>query len=111
MLPQRGRKGQKVTQQRRSRSSAAAASEIPGRHRHSWFFIISYLENFTCVNYFNTPAIIAENAIRKGYRWYTPNAGTFELCRAICHKLKDLFSKQTTLVGKNCQFQCLLLWL
>ncbi|XLT76264.1 hypothetical protein HN873_032538, partial [Arachis hypogaea] len=75
------------------------------------FFIISYLENFTCVNYFNTPAIIAENAIRKGYRWYTPNAGTFELCRAICHKLKDLFSKQTTLVGKNCQFQCLLLWL
>ncbi|XLU74220.1 hypothetical protein S245_033273, partial [Arachis hypogaea] len=52
------------------------------------FFIISYLENFTCVNYFNTPAIIAENAIRKGYRWYTPNAGTFELCRAICHKLK-----------------------
>ncbi|XP_020988797.1 uncharacterized protein LOC110276343 isoform X1 [Arachis duranensis] len=29
------------------------------------------------------------NAIRKGYRWYTPNAGTFELCRAICHKLKD----------------------
>ncbi|XP_051141445.1 bifunctional aspartate aminotransferase and glutamate/aspartate-prephenate aminotransferase [Andrographis paniculata] len=41
---------------------------------------------------FDTPAAIAEagiNAIREGYTRYTPNAGTFELRAAICHKLKE----------------------
>ncbi|QHN81746.1 Bifunctional aspartate aminotransferase and glutamate/aspartate-prephenate aminotransferase [Arachis hypogaea] len=41
---------------------------------------------------FDTPAVIAEagiNAIREGYTRYTPNAGTFELRSAICHKLKE----------------------
>nr|WGT69857.1 Bifunctional aspartate aminotransferase and glutamate/aspartate-prephenate aminotransferase [Crinum x powellii] len=41
---------------------------------------------------FDTPAAIAEagiNAIREGYTRYTPNAGTFELRKAICHKLEE----------------------
>ncbi|KAI4356407.1 hypothetical protein L6164_000432 [Bauhinia variegata] len=41
---------------------------------------------------FDTPAVIAEagiNAIREGYTRYTPNAGTMELRKAICHKLKE----------------------
>ncbi|GFY80269.1 aspartate aminotransferase [Actinidia rufa] len=41
---------------------------------------------------FDTPAVIAEagiNAIREGYTRYTPNAGTLELRKAICHKLKE----------------------
>ncbi|KAF2284082.1 hypothetical protein P3X46_012832 [Hevea brasiliensis] len=41
---------------------------------------------------FDTPAPIAEagiNAIREGYTRYTPNAGTFEVRTAICHKLKE----------------------
>lgn len=41
---------------------------------------------------FDTPASIAEagiNAIREGYTRYTPNAGTAELRKAICHKLKE----------------------
>ncbi|CAL9103513.1 unnamed protein product [Musa acuminata var. zebrina] len=40
---------------------------------------------------FDTPAAIAEagiNAIREGYTRYTPNAGTLELRKAICHKLE-----------------------
>ena len=28
------------------------------------------------------------NAIREGYTKYTPNIGTLELRKAICHKLK-----------------------
>nr|CAD1832806.1 unnamed protein product [Ananas comosus var. bracteatus] len=39
---------------------------------------------------FDTPAAIAEagiNAIRQGHTRYTPNAGTLELRKAICHKL------------------------
>ncbi|XP_057500811.1 bifunctional aspartate aminotransferase and glutamate/aspartate-prephenate aminotransferase-like [Actinidia eriantha] len=41
---------------------------------------------------FDTPAVITEagiNAIREGYTRYTPNAGTLELRKAICHKLKE----------------------
>ncbi|KAL6554839.1 hypothetical protein OROGR_006097 [Orobanche gracilis] len=41
---------------------------------------------------FDTPAVIAQagiNAIREGYTRYTPNAGTLELRRAFCHKLKE----------------------
>lgn len=41
---------------------------------------------------FDTPAAIAEagiNAIREGYTRYTPNAGTLELRKAICHKFKE----------------------
>lgn len=41
---------------------------------------------------FDTPAPIAEagiNAIREGYTRYTPNAGTLELRKAICHKLEE----------------------
>ncbi|KAH6830588.1 aspartate aminotransferase [Perilla frutescens var. hirtella] len=41
---------------------------------------------------FDTPAAIAEagiNAIREGFTRYTPNAGTLELRKAICHKLKE----------------------
>ncbi|KAL8150580.1 hypothetical protein V2J09_020388 [Rumex salicifolius] len=41
---------------------------------------------------FDTPAAITEagiNAIREGYTRYTPNAGTMELRKAICHKLKE----------------------
>ncbi|KAF9588426.1 hypothetical protein IFM89_010185 [Coptis chinensis] len=41
---------------------------------------------------FNTPLVIAEagiNAIREGHTRYTPYAGTFELRKAICHKLEE----------------------
>ncbi|XP_020087723.1 bifunctional aspartate aminotransferase and glutamate/aspartate-prephenate aminotransferase-like [Ananas comosus] len=41
---------------------------------------------------FDTPAAIAEagiSAIRQGYTRYTPNAGTLELRKAICHKLRE----------------------
>ncbi|KAF9591123.1 hypothetical protein IFM89_002078 [Coptis chinensis] len=41
---------------------------------------------------FNTPSVIAEariNAIREGHTRYTPNAGTFELRKVICHKLEE----------------------
>ncbi|KAK4799296.1 hypothetical protein SAY86_024661 [Trapa natans] len=41
---------------------------------------------------FDTPAPIVEagiNAIREGYTRYTPNSGTMELRKAICHKLKE----------------------
>ncbi|KAJ1695805.1 hypothetical protein LUZ63_012503 [Rhynchospora breviuscula] len=41
---------------------------------------------------FDTPAVIAEagiNAIREGHTRYTPNTGTMELRKAICHKLKE----------------------
>ena len=41
---------------------------------------------------FDTHALIAEagiKAIREGYTRYTPNAGTYELCRAIYHTLKE----------------------
>lgn len=41
---------------------------------------------------FDTPAPIAQagiNAIREGYTRYTPNAGTLELRKAICHKLEE----------------------
>ncbi|KAK9134335.1 hypothetical protein Syun_013665 [Stephania yunnanensis] len=41
---------------------------------------------------FDTPALISEagiNAIREGHTRYTPNAGTMELRKAICHKLKE----------------------
>uniref|UniRef100_A0A1D1Z801 Bifunctional aspartate aminotransferase and glutamate/aspartate-prephenate aminotransferase n=2 Tax=Anthurium amnicola TaxID=1678845 RepID=A0A1D1Z801_9ARAE len=41
---------------------------------------------------FDTPAAIAEagiTAIREGYTRYTPNAGTLELRKAICHKLLE----------------------
>ncbi|KAF9615161.1 hypothetical protein IFM89_022222 [Coptis chinensis] len=41
---------------------------------------------------FDTPSVIAEagiNAIREGHTRYTPNDGTFELCKAICHKLEE----------------------
>ncbi|KAG6507205.1 bifunctional aspartate aminotransferase and glutamate/aspartate-prephenate aminotransferase-like [Zingiber officinale] len=41
---------------------------------------------------FDTPVAIAEagiNAIREGHTRYTPNAGTLELRKAICHKLEE----------------------
>lgn len=41
---------------------------------------------------FNTPHPIAEagvKAIQNGYTRYTPNAGTLELRKAICHKLQE----------------------
>ncbi|KNA14043.1 hypothetical protein SOVF_111150 [Spinacia oleracea] len=41
---------------------------------------------------FDTPSEIAEagiNAIREGFTRYTPNAGTMELRKAICHKLQE----------------------
>ncbi|ONK73618.1 uncharacterized protein A4U43_C04F33500 [Asparagus officinalis] len=41
---------------------------------------------------FNTPGSISEagiNAIREGHTRYTPNAGTLELRKAICHKLQE----------------------
>ncbi|KAF9600751.1 hypothetical protein IFM89_012195 [Coptis chinensis] len=41
---------------------------------------------------FDTPSVIAEagiNAIREGHTRYTPNSGTFELRKAICHKLEE----------------------
>lgn len=41
---------------------------------------------------FDTPVPIAQagiNAIREGYTRYTPNAGTLELRKAICHKLEE----------------------
>lgn len=41
---------------------------------------------------FDTPAAVTQagiNAIREGYTRYTPNAGTLELRKAICHKLED----------------------
>ncbi|KAF9615812.1 hypothetical protein IFM89_026492, partial [Coptis chinensis] len=41
---------------------------------------------------FDTPSVIAEagiNAIHEGHTRYTPNAGTFELRKAICHKLEE----------------------
>ncbi|KAK9110633.1 hypothetical protein Sjap_018693 [Stephania japonica] len=41
---------------------------------------------------FDTPPVIAQagiNAIREGHTRYTPNAGTMELRKAICHKLKE----------------------
>ncbi|XP_008783401.2 bifunctional aspartate aminotransferase and glutamate/aspartate-prephenate aminotransferase-like [Phoenix dactylifera] len=41
---------------------------------------------------FDTPAAISEagiNAIRQGYTRYTPNAGTLELRKAICHKFQE----------------------
>ncbi|KAJ3681522.1 hypothetical protein LUZ60_016011 [Juncus effusus] len=41
---------------------------------------------------FDTPAAISEagiNAIKEGFTRYTPNAGTIELRKAICHKLKE----------------------
>lgn len=41
---------------------------------------------------FDTPTPIVEfavQALRDGYTHYTPNAGTFELRKAICHKLKE----------------------
>ncbi|KMZ68977.1 Bifunctional aspartate aminotransferase and glutamate/aspartate-prephenateaminotransferase [Zostera marina] len=41
---------------------------------------------------FDTPAPIVEagmNAIRDGHTRYTPNAGTLEIRKAICHKLTD----------------------
>ncbi|KAG6512231.1 hypothetical protein ZIOFF_030327 [Zingiber officinale] len=41
---------------------------------------------------FDTPAAIAEagiTAIREGHTRYTPNAGTLELRKAICHKLLE----------------------
>lgn len=41
---------------------------------------------------FDTPAPITQagiNAIREGYTRYTPNAGTLELRKAICHKLEE----------------------
>ncbi|XP_008809314.2 bifunctional aspartate aminotransferase and glutamate/aspartate-prephenate aminotransferase-like isoform X1 [Phoenix dactylifera] len=40
---------------------------------------------------FDTPKVVSEagiNAIREGYTRYTPNAGTLELRKAICHKLE-----------------------
>uniref|UniRef100_A0A0C9RX98 TSA: Wollemia nobilis Ref_Wollemi_Transcript_6788_1949 transcribed RNA sequence n=1 Tax=Wollemia nobilis TaxID=56998 RepID=A0A0C9RX98_9CONI len=41
---------------------------------------------------FNTPTIVSEagiRAIQEGYTRYTPNAGTMEIRKAICHKLKE----------------------
>ncbi|XP_072992722.1 bifunctional aspartate aminotransferase and glutamate/aspartate-prephenate aminotransferase isoform X1 [Typha latifolia] len=41
---------------------------------------------------FDTPTAIAEagiRAIREGHTRYTPNAGTLELRKAICHKLEE----------------------
>ncbi|KAL5713658.1 hypothetical protein ACHQM5_015714 [Ranunculus cassubicifolius] len=41
---------------------------------------------------FDTPTVISEagiNAIRQGHTRYTPNSGTLELRKAICHKLKQ----------------------
>ncbi|KAF9594059.1 hypothetical protein IFM89_027099 [Coptis chinensis] len=41
---------------------------------------------------FDTPSVIAEagiNVICEGHTRYTPNAGTFELRKAICHKLEE----------------------
>ncbi|KAJ0972040.1 hypothetical protein J5N97_019999 [Dioscorea zingiberensis] len=41
---------------------------------------------------FDTPEAIAQagmNAIRDGYTRYTPNAGTLEIRKAICHKLQE----------------------
>ncbi|MQL87046.1 hypothetical protein Taro_019591 [Colocasia esculenta] len=41
---------------------------------------------------FDTPAPIAEagiHAIREGYTRYTPNAGSLDLCKAVCHKLQE----------------------
>ncbi|KAG0469406.1 hypothetical protein HPP92_016106 [Vanilla planifolia] len=62
---------------------------------------------------FDTPSVIAEagiNAIREGYTRYTPNAGTLELRKAICHKLEEengLNYKPNEILVSNGAKQCI----